>query len=222
VEYFKQLIDVLRSSGSVVCEGEAAERAELLGKHYPERLFEGLDADWQRMASELATGRFGPVLPPIVALVLQRAQVRKAIPVILYELRDELARARTSVWNAIRRLESAHTVPEMSDALRELDDVSRALSVISGDNRSSSGRVWWEIVGRAIGAGVAGITGSAITGAAFGSIATRVGDRLISSLLSRGAVDLGRRLRRELIDVHLSAKELGRILGASERAKLRL
>lgn len=221
VEYFQQLIEVLGSSGSVICEGEAAERAELLGNQYPEKLFGSLDADWQRMAREIDTGRFGPMLPPIVALVLQRAQIREAIPVILRDLRDELTTARTSVWNAIRRLKSALTVSEMSDALRELDAASHALSVLSGDNRSSSGRVWWEIIGGAIGAAATSITG-AIIGGALGPIVTGAGDRLTSSLLSRGAVDLGRRLGRELVSVDLSARELSRILGPSERAKLRL
>jgi hypothetical protein len=221
VEYFQQLADVLGNSGSVVCEGEAAARTELLAKQYPGKLFESLDADWQRIAREIDAGRFGPALPPIVALVLQRAQVREAIPVILRDLRDELATARTSVWTAIRRLGSGRTVREMSEAFRELDNASHALSVLSGDNRSSSGRVLWDIMGGTISAGVAGgLTG--VAGAIIGSIITRVGDRLTSPLLSGSAVDLGRRLGRGLVDVDPSAKELGRILGPSERAKLRL
>ena len=222
VEFLQRLVNVLDGSGSVICDSPLAYQAELVSSHYPADLFAKLDRDWQEIVREAK--ELGPLLPPIVAVVLRRAQTRSAIPSILKELRDELSEARNKVWTLLRTLGSARNLKEFSDARRELESVSQAFSLFTGEEKSSSGRILWDLLGSGVGAIAGLVATSHPIGGAIGAAAVPViveGVRCFSTLFSgQGAVDLGRRIKAEVLSTRPTIRALYGLLNDSEREKL--
>jgi hypothetical protein len=165
------------------------------------------------------------LLPPVVSIVLSRCRSREQIPEVLRDLRDELAASRARVWAAIRRARMAESVKDGFEAISELEEVARSFIAAPDEPRFASIRVFWEmVIGAAAGGAAAGHPVGAIVGGAALPLATEIATRLSTKLLSRGSIDLGRRLGLELLRVkpEVALKMLSRHLTAGERAKLGL
>jgi hypothetical protein len=102
----------LEEGGSVVSQGQITTTALGRARKFPEQLFENLDREWLDYARKGDTGDFGLVVPPVLGIVLTRCAKREAIPIVLRDLRDEWASARSKVWDLIDRLRVCPTVGE--------------------------------------------------------------------------------------------------------------
>lgn len=199
----KILFGVVQNGGSIVCETEFFRKAVQTASSFPRLLFAELDKDWADFAKNLNT--MGPLVPPVLSIVLHRTASRDRIPEIVSDLRDEWSVARAKVWSILDALKTARTLAEAKEIERELEQTSNYFSPFSDADSSRPMRIFWDaFVGGMGGALVAAISGGQ---AAIGA-ATAVVGRAISEvqknqnfgqmLFSRGGFDLARRIRREL------------------------
>ncbi len=226
VHFLQRLVDTVRDTGSSFCDGPVARAAEVVAMEYPEELFATLDQDWQSLAHALDAGQVGPALPPIVSTVLRRAKSREDIPTVLHEFRHALASPRRKVWKAITRLRSPASCEEAWEVKRELDAVSRAFSPLSDEERFGSTRVLWQVIENVVGAGAGLLTtgepAGTVVGAAAAPIILEGARRLAAVLFGRSALDLGRRIRKEIMKSEPTLQSLSRLLSQSEKSRLGL
>ena len=144
IEYLQRLVSVCRDGGSVVCEGEVGTSAFEAASTVPEELFTELDSDWQHYVNFLAAGDVGPLVPPVLAIVLSRCRGREDVPRVVRELRDEWAEARWKIWSVVDELHSATTLRQITSLRSELTEASKALSPDSGHRQPL--RALWSLV----------------------------------------------------------------------------
>ena len=230
VEFFQRLLEVWQSGGSVICCGRVGRAAELEAARFPEQLFRELDEDWQDYARAADMGELGPIIPPILGIVLSRCHNREEIPMVLIELREEWAGARRKVWESVDRLRASSTLKEANEIRRQLEEASSYFSPTRESYFSSPVRVLWDLFteagGGAIDAAFAG--GDPAVGAAAASaravLSTTMGSRceFYRLLFGGGALDLARRVRRETMNLAPTAALLSRLLNNSEKTQLGL
>jgi hypothetical protein len=229
IEFAGKILAVVRNGGSFVCEGRFSRAIEQSAREYPNKLFQNLDQDWQEFARATNSGQVGIKIPPILNIILSRCENREAIPDTLNQLRGEWADARTKTWRIIKELRMARTYKEAQKITRELSEASKHFSPFSNQMNISPVRILWDIllesangavnatlsggepvIGAAVAAGKKTISGVVKGGKQFGKI-----------LFGRGAFDLAKRIRKELL--HSSPQDtLSKILAQSEKDALGL
>ena len=137
IEYLQRIVSVVQKGGSALLAGEFGSAAIGASTRFPAQLFENLDQDWQQFAQEVEVGELGFVVPPVLSIILSRCARREAIPIIIKDLREEWADARTKVWDLMDQLKVVRTVGEALKIQQELAAASRLLS----PSRAKSGRV---------------------------------------------------------------------------------
>jgi hypothetical protein len=220
-EYLQRLFGVVAQGGSVLCEGAFGRAAIDKVTEFPTWLFEPIDTDWKEYATRIHAGRFGLVIPPVLAIVLNRCARRDAIPAVLRDLRLEWADARRKVWDLVDQLKGARTVAEIHEIETELTEASAYFSPSKAGRGSSPLRVLWDLFSAALGgAAVAAISGGdpkvgAVTklGAQAVEFATAQDAR---NLFRRGAFDLARRVSHEAASVEATPDLLSRFLTKPE------
>lgn len=228
IEFFQRLSEVWDGGGSVICCGRVARAAEREAVRFPEQLFRGLDEDWQDYARAADMGELGPIIPPILGIVLSRCHNREEIPIVLIELREEWAEARRKVWESIDRLRASSTLKEANKIRRQLEEASSYFSPTREAYFSSPLRVLWDLFaeagGGAVDAAFAGgdpvIGAGAASARAMLSASMRGGREFSQLLFGRGAFDLARRVRRETMNLAPTAALLSRLLTNSEKTQL--
>jgi hypothetical protein len=127
-EYLQRLFGVVAQGGSVLCEGAFGRVAIEKATEFPTQLFEPLDKDWQEYARRIQAGQLGFVVPPVLAIVLNRCARRDAIPAVVHDLRQEWAEPRRKVWQLVDDLKEARTLREVGHIERELAEASKYFS----------------------------------------------------------------------------------------------
>lgn len=227
LDFIGRLLDVVRSGGSVICDGRVGDAAIGIATQVPTELFADLDRDWAEYVRSADAGDVGLIIPPLLTIVLHRAASREAIPEVVRDLRDELAEARRKIWSLVDRLRTVQTLQEAHDIGREL----RAASAMMSPKTEASDppvRVFWDLFGAAAEGALDGAAagGDPIRGAASAVVraavvkAVRSGKRLTATVFRRGAFDLGRRVRRDLLRAEPPLAVLARLLSDAERERL--
>jgi hypothetical protein len=228
IEFLQRIVSQVRKGGSAVLEGEFGRMAIDASSRYPEKLFENLDLDWQKLARDADAGELGFMVPPVLSIILTRCETREAIPTILKDLRDEWANARAKVWVLLDQLKTVATVGETREIQQELAAASRLLSPTQNETGTPPVRVLWDLVGGTLtGTATALLSGGPLTvgaivgavGGALRSLPTLIGESG-PVLFGHGAFDLARRVRREAVRVEHSA--LARLLTDAEKRNLGL
>lgn len=228
IEYLQRIVSVLQKGGSALLAGGFGNAAIKSSSKYPLKLFENLDRDWQQFARKADAGEFGFMVPPVLSIVLTRCAKREAIPVIIKDLRDEWADARSKIWTLLDRLKNVRTVAESHEIQQEMAEASRLLSPAQEPFKTRPVRVLWDLVAASVaGAAAAELSGGhAEVGAAVGAlgkasqIIAPVVKELGPILFGRGAFDLAKRVRKEAMRVEYDA--LTRLITNVEKQKLGL
>lgn len=228
VEYLERLFGVVSQGGSVLCAGEFGRAAIEKVTEFPTRLFETLDRDWQGYATRIHAGRLGLVIPPVLAIVLNRCARRDAIPVVVRDLRLEWADARRKVWALVDQLKVARTLGEMHQIETELVEASKDFSPKKEVEGMSPLRMLWTLFSAgAEGAAVAAISGGNPRIGAMTKLMARVFEFAHSPsaqdarrLFHRGAFDLARHVSHEAASVEPTPELLARFLNKSESEAL--
>lgn len=228
VNYLERIVSIIREGGSALLNGEFGNAAFEASSAYPETFFENLDRDWQQFARDAEAGELGLVIPPVLSIVLTRCARRDAIPTILKDLRDEWANARAKVWTLLSQLKTVKTISQKKDIQQELQEASRLMAIGQHEIDTKPVRVLWDLVaGSVAGAATAMLSGgNPAIGAAVGvlGMASRSVAPLVSelgpALFGRGAFDLARRVRRDVM--YAEHDSLARLLTDVEKSKLGL
>lgn len=229
IEYLKRIVNLVQRGGSALIKGEFGRSAIKASSKYPGDLFNNLDKDWQKFAREADSGDLGLIVPPVLSIVLTRCEKRTAIPDVLRDLRDEWASARAKVWTLLHQLKTVQTIQEMRAIQQELTEASLLFSPVQNPIDSRPVRVLWDlVVGAVSGAVTSSLSGGNLgIGAAIGatiSTASRSVPPLIHELgpvlFGRGAFDLAKRVRKEVLRVEYSS--LSKFLTEAEKEKLQL
>lgn len=227
LNFLKTLFWAVQNGGSAVCKLTFAQAAIEAASSFPDQLFRDLDRDWREFGQKMKDVEVGPVIPPVMAIVLSRSASRDKIPAIVRDLRDEWATARSKVWSLMDQLKTARTVSQASDILRGLAAASKYFSNFEQGNSSHPLQVLWELFVGGVGGAVIGSLagGSPELGAATGVVGQAVRtvqkDANIGSILfGRGAFDLARRVRREVNRIDFEG--IRSILSESEKKALEM
>jgi hypothetical protein len=203
MDSLKVLFGIVRNGGSIVGETKFFRNAVETASAFPDQLFRRLDADWADFAKNLNT--VGPLVPPLLSIVLTRSASRDKLPAIISDLRDEWAVARSKVWTLLDALKIVPTLAQAKEIERELRQTSEYFSPVNTEGSSRPTRVLWDMfvsgLGGAVVAAISG--GNPSIGAATGAVGRVVGEvqknpNFGQILFARGGFDLARRVRREL------------------------
>jgi hypothetical protein len=226
LDFLKRIAGNLQNGGSALCKGDFIQEAIQTAATFPNDLFKTLDKDWQEFGLSVKDS-IGPLVPPVLGIVLTRSASRDKIPAIVRDLRDEWAPARSKVWELVDGLKTARTLVEAKEIKQELTDASKHFSPLSESGSSQPLQILWELfVGGIGGAVTASVIGQdARIGAATGIVGQgiRVAQRELNFgrvLFGKGAFDLAKRVRREVERVELT--RLRTFLTDAERKALGL
>lgn len=211
VEYLGHLAYVLKSGGSVVCDGDLGRDAFEHHTEFPHHLFRDLNEDWESYAKDAYKG-FELTLPPVLSIVLNRAARRDAIPTIVNDLRAEWSDARKKLWNLVSAEKTVRTLHERHEIRREFKEAARWFSPAREHElftHSPLRMVLDVFVASALGKSVAGAVGKLVS-LGVENLATG------RKLLGAGAFDLARRVRMNLKEVERTADLLPRVLSPGE------
>ena len=229
IEFAGKILAVLKDGGSIICESRFSRAMELRAGKYPEKLFQELDKDWQEYAMETEAGRVGVKIPPILNIILTRCKKREDIPNSLKLLRGEWNDARKNLWGLLKELRNAQTLKEAHLIQHELAEASKYFSPLSQQINFSPVRIIWDLFAESGG----GAINSALAGGdpAIGALAAagrkaltnlaQSGKQFGKLLFGRGAFDLARRVRKEVMNSS-PKNTLSRLLTQSEKDALGL
>ncbi len=229
IEFVGKILAVSKDGGSITCEGRFYRALELRAGKYPEKLFQVLDKDWQEYAMATEEGRIGVKIPPILNIILTSCKKREDIPDRLKLLREEWADARKKLWRLLGELRNAQTLKEARRIQHELAEASKYFSPLSQQTDFSPIRMLWDLFaetgGGAIDSALAGgdpeIGAVAAAGRKALTSLAQSGKQFGKLLFGRGAFDLARRIRKEIM--YSSPKNtLSRLLTQSEKDALGL
>lgn len=228
INYLERVVSIIREGGSALLNGQFGNAAFEVSTVYPKNIFENLDRDWQQFAREAEAGELGFVIPPVLSIILTRCARRDAIPAILKDLRDEWADARAKVWTLLNQLKTVNTIEQKNAIQRELQEASRLMSTGLHEVDTKPVRVLWDLVaGSVAGAATALLSGgNTVIGATIGAIGKAsqsivpLVTELGPALFGRGAFDLARRVRRDVMCAEHDS--LARLLTDVEKIKLGL
>ena len=168
-------------------------------------------------------------MPPILNIILTRCKKRDNIPDNLKLLREEWTDARKKIWKLLRKLRNAQTLKEAHLIQQELTDASKHFSPLSQQINFSPVRIIWDLFAE----GAGGAINSALSGGdpAIGALAAawrkvstnlaRSGKQFGKLLFGRGAFDLARRVRKEVMN-SCPKNNLSKLLTQSEKDALGL
>lgn len=225
LHFLQSLMLTAKRGGSVVCGSPVGTLAQSSASRYPEALFSTLDTEYQQFAREAHRG-FDITIPPLTAVILNRAKSREGLIDSILELRDEWTKPREQLWLTLNQLRAARNPAESAEMVKALQEAAKGFSPSSPGRGSLLVEVLWEVVDKSAGGAVeawiaAGhpLIGSVAKGTttALRSIGT-LGRRLFA----RGAFSLGRTVRRELTLIEPTRELLSPLLTASERSSLGL
>jgi hypothetical protein len=229
VEFMQRTLGAVRAGGSAVCDGKVWRAIDARPTSLPE-LFGVVDDEWREYARAADAGYMGPVVPPVLSIVLSRAVSRERICTILRDLRDEWAEPRARVWALVDAMKEASTLGELKERRQGLQEATRYFSPRQNLRGPRPLRVLWNVLADAA---VGGLTASVAggnpqVGAAGGAL--RAGVKAVvkavpdslDALLRRGAFDLAARVRRGLMSAEPMPALLSRFLTSAEKEKLRL
>ncbi len=228
IDFLQRIVGVLQRGGSALLASEFGSVALDEASKYPAKLFENLDGDWRQLARATDAGEV-VVIPPVLSIVLTRCARRDAIPGVLRDLRDEWAGPRRKIWSLLDQLKTAHTVGDAREIRQNLAAASRLMSPTQGHEIETRPlRVLWDLVaGSAASAATALMSGGQPgVGAVAGALGTAARalppllHELGPALFARGAFDLARRVRREVLGAEYGA--LARLLTDAEKNELGL
>jgi hypothetical protein len=222
LNFLQRLTQTLRDGASIVCGGEAGIALRRTAATYPDAIFSTLDRDLQDFAREAAAAHVGVSIPPVLSVVLGRIGSRDHIVETVCALRDEWKEPRDRMWTLIDQMRTAGTVRDFHDVRAELERASAALSPARAPVAIEPTRVFWDLVGPAAALGATVATGNELgeTVAAVTLGARAVRDVVIPAanyLFGRGALDLARRVRSEIIEAAELPTTLDRFLTQEER-----
>lgn len=225
VQYLQRLFGGVAQGGSVLCEGAFGRAAIEKATEFPTQLFEPLDKDWQEYARKIQAGRLGFVIPPVLAIVLNRCARRNAIPAVVHDLRQEWAEPRRKVWRLVDDLKEARTLREAGHIERELAEASKYFSPSKTAEGSPPLRMLWELFATgAAGAAIATLSGGGAGVGFLVGLITRAATVFKSSdprkIFRRGAFDLARRVSHEVGKVQPVPDLLSRFLSEAEKQAL--
>lgn len=105
--------------------------ARLCAKHlfsaWPEKLFEKFGEQFRMSAEALRGPGTGLNLPPLISLVLSRADKRYDIPTAILELREEYRASRNQLWEILHEMWFAPTFSGQMKVLRKLESASESI-----------------------------------------------------------------------------------------------
>lgn len=228
IEFVGKILAVSKDGGSIICEGRFSRALELRAGKYPEKLFQVLDKDWQEYAMATEEGRIGVKIPPILNIILTNCKKREDIPHRLKLLREDWTNDRKKLWRLLGELRNAQTLKEAHRIQHELAEASKDFSPLSQQTEFSPVRMLWDVfaeTGGAIDSALAGgdpaIGAVAAAGRKVLTNLAQSGKQFGKLLFGRGAFDLARRIRKEVM--YSSPKNtLSRLLTQSEKDALGL
>ncbi|MFN7979210.1 MAG: hypothetical protein U0P30_13830 [Vicinamibacterales bacterium] len=217
--FIHRMTQTLRSGASIACGGRVGTALRERASRYPEQLFAQFDADLQAFAREAQNARIGVTVPPVLSIVLARCGTRDEIVQRLLELREEWKEPRDRMWARIEDLQRASPA-EVQDITEELERASELLSPVRPRAPLLPSRVLWELV--ALGGALH--SGSKIMAALAGAQAAHsISSELPAAarlIFRRGAIDLARRVRADLLMANGVPDLLDRFLTDNERRSL--
>jgi hypothetical protein len=229
IEFAGKLLAVSKDGGSIICECRFSRAMEIRAGLYPEKLFQVLDKDWQEYAMATEAGCVGAKIPPILNIILTKCENREDIPDRLKLLREEWTDARKKIWGLLKKLRNAQTLKEAHRIRQELSEASKFFSPLSQQTEISPVRMLWDLFaesgGGAINSVLAGgdpaIGAVAAAGRKYLTNLAQSGKQFGKSLFGRGAFDLARRVRKEVM-ISSPKNNLSRLLTQSEKNALGL
>ncbi len=228
VEYLQRLVAVLQDGGSVVCACGFANAALTKASEFPEELFDKLDASWKDFVTRAQRGEVGPIISPVLSIVLSRCARRDAIPNILRDLREEWSAARQKVWSLLDELKHATSLKAANEIQRELDSAAEFMTREIAPSNERPTRVLWKLTTGAIsGAAIGTLSGGSwelgAASAAIVPLGRMLADEVSPAVLfRRGAFDLARRVGGEAASTELPHKVLAGLLTQAEIKNLGL
>jgi hypothetical protein len=230
VEFMQRTLGAVRAGGSAICASDVWSAIDARATSFPAELFNTLDDEWKEYTRAADASQIGPVIPPVLSIVLSRAGSRERICTMLEDLRDEWAVARAKVWGLVDAMKEAPTLANLNELRRQLQDAARYFSPKADSNSFGPLRRLWnvftDVVAGAVTAGLAG--GAPQTGAIVGGVRGGIAavakalPESLDAVLRRGAFDLAARVRRGLMNAEPMPGLLSRHLSSAERAELGL
>ena len=104
------ILSTVAAGGSIVCEHSFADEVIGLTSQFPECLFAQLDREWTELVRSVDEGDIGLVVPPFLAILLNRSARRDAILNVLEDMKDELREARERMWSLMHAFKEARTI----------------------------------------------------------------------------------------------------------------
>jgi len=222
------LVHTVETGGSIVCENSFADDVITVASEIPENLLTQLDAEWAEMVRSISNGDIGLVVPPFLAILLNRCARRDAILDVLQDMKNEFSASRERLWSLIRALRGAGTIAEANEIRRDLQRAAELMNPNREWPPLCPVRALWKIGTAAVaGAVVGAMGGSPFVGAAAAVVnqaANVIGNVVLEFrvLFRRGAFDLARRLNRDLREIPRMPELLRPILTQEEQSKLGL
>lgn len=226
--FIRVLLSTVANGGSVVVENSLADAVINVTSRIPEELFAHLDRDWTELVRTIDGGDIGLVVPPFLAILLNRCARRDSMLDVLEDMKNELREPREKMWSLINALMQAKTIAQANEIRQELQRASELMSPSREWPTLCPVRTLWKVVTSGLGgAAVGALTGAPIAGAAGGVVNQVAG--VISNnapefrvIFRRGAFDLARRLNRDLRTIPRIPELLRSILTPTEQADLGL
>ncbi len=225
-KYIRTLAATVRAGGSIVCESDLPANVVNVASRIPANLLGRLAPEWEKLVRETDQGNIGLVVPPFLAILLNRCARRDAIPAALADMKHDFRQARERVWELIAARSRAQTIQEAAVLTRELERAGELMNPNMAWPAFSPVRTLWQIGAATVGgAAVGALGGEPAVGAAAAAIYQAANAICEAELDFRiifraGAFDLARRVNHDLRQIPRMPELLGPILTDAERAAL--
>jgi hypothetical protein len=228
LQFARIVLSTVAAGGSIVCENSFADEVIGLTSQIPEGLFANLDRDWTELVRSVGGGDIGLVVPPFLAMLLNRCARRDAILSVLEDMKNEFREPREKMWSLIQAFKGARTIAEANTIRHELQRAGDLMSPTKEWPVLCPVRTLWKVFAWGLGgAVVGGLAGHPLAGAA-GAVVTQAAGVIGSAvpefriIFRRGAFDLARRLNTDLRTVPRMPELLRSVLTHAEQADLGL
>ena len=108
---------------------------EFLFSLWPKKLFDELDAAYSQAVREMRGPGVSVDLPPLLAVVLNRASRRSTIPYVIRDMRAEYEQSRAELWRLLRVVWRSERHQERKEALRQLSSASSSIYIAAFPER---------------------------------------------------------------------------------------
>ena len=226
LEFIRVILSTVAAGGSIVFEDSFADEVIDFTSQFPEGLFSRLDQEWTELLRSVDGGDIGLVVPPFLAILLNRCARRDAILNVLEDMKNEFRQPREKMWTLIHAFRDARGITEANDIRRELQQAGELMCPTKDWPTMSPVRTLWKVftsaLGGAAGGAIAGHPLAGAAGAIFNQAAGVIGHDVpeFRLIFRCGAFDLARRLNRDLRKLPRISQLLGSILTRAEIATL--